>query len=266
MLEAFGIRWLDRRIGGFRAADKLVFYCDQHRDLLLRGQGALLAKSTVSPAPLTIDPPIAQSKDVDALRNRLGIASSTRVILFFGLIYPGKGLEYLLRAIATLRDRSVDALLLIVGQSGGVTSNASWNRACDEYLSRMKILAQELGLAGRARWVGHVAEADLGAWFGLSSVACLPFSTGIRANNSTFAVCAGHGIPVVTTTWDGIDSVFLEPDNGIQLVPCRSPGRLADALERILADPDRLAAMSLQIRTLFERHFSWRQFVDTLQS
>ena len=266
LLEALGIRYLDRRVGGFTAADRLVFYCNHHRNLQLRGQNRLLRKSVVTPAPLTVEASIAKPQEITALRSRLGISASTPVILFFGLIYPGKGIEDLLQALARLRDRAVDAALLLVGQSGGVTSNAVWNKACDDYVLQMKTLADNLGLQDRAHWAGHVKDAELGAWFGVSSVACLPFSGGIRANNSTFAVCAAHGIPVVTTTWDGIDSVFQGPDSGIELVPCQNPDRLADALEEVLADSERLSAMSRHIRTVFERYFSWSRFVDVLLS
>jgi glycosyltransferase involved in cell wall biosynthesis len=213
-----------------------------------------------------VEAPIAQPQELTALRSRLGISASTHVILFFGLIYPGKGIEDLLQALAKLRDRAVDAALLLVGQSGGVTSNAVWNKACDDYVLQMKTLTDNLGLQDRAHWAGHVDDAELGAWFGVSSVACLPFSGGIRANNSTFAVCAAHGIPVVTTTWAGIDSVFQEPDSGIELVPCKNPDRLADALEYVLADSERLSAMRRHIRTAFERYFSRSRFVDVLLS
>lgn len=206
-----GVRTVDWRIGGFADADRLVFYCSQHRDILLSASPHLHPKSFISPVPLTVAVREPSPTAVARIRQELNLGTDTKVVLFFGLIYPGKGIEDLLASIAILNERGHDSIAVIIGGSGGVTSDEQWNKTCDEYYERMKALTLDLRLSDRCRWIGHVDDTQLTNWFAISDVACLPFSGGIRSNNSTFAVCAAHGVPVVTTRWDGIDELFRSP-------------------------------------------------------
>jgi glycosyltransferase involved in cell wall biosynthesis len=73
------------------------------------------------------------------------------------------------------------------------------------------------------------------------------------------------GRPVVATRVGGIPEVVLDGETGL-LVPPSNPGALAEAIEGLLADPERAGAMGVAGRRRVEEHFGWHSVaLRTLQ-
>ena len=87
--------------------------------------------------------------------------------------------------------------------------------------------------AGTIEWWGH--SDDMPATLGRSHVVCLPsaYGEGIPKSLLEAAACAR---PIVTTDAPGCREVVSDGVNGL-LVPLKDPGALADALKRLIGDP-----------------------------
>ncbi len=158
-------------------------------------------------------------------------------ILFVGGMVPVKGVEGLLRAAARLQKQRRDWELELVG-------DGPQRQIYTE-------LAQELGLAGRVRFVGALSKPEVAQRMQGADFLVLP---SLWENLPCVALEAGCcGLPVVGTRVGGIPEV-IGPDNGILCTPS-DPGALAAALSDMLDrrgsfDRDRL---STRARGLYSR-------------
>jgi len=96
-------------------------------------------------------------------------------------------------------------------------------------------------------------RADMPAVLAQSTIVCLPsYREGVpKALLEALAV----GRPIVTTDAPGCREVVAPGENGL-LVPVRSVEPLADALERILKDPELARIMGERSRAMAEQQFS----------
>ena len=162
---------------------------------------------------------------------------------YAGHLYPWKGVDVLVRALALCRD--VDGLVV-----GG--------HPAEPDLERVRGLARSLDLDARIRFAGLVAPAEVGSWLVQTSALVLPNSaTAISSTYSSplklFEYLAA-GRPIVASDLPAFREVLDE--HTALLVPPDDPAALAGALQRLQADPalaDRLG------RTAFARadSYSW---------
>jgi glycosyltransferase involved in cell wall biosynthesis len=102
-----------------------------------------------------------------------------------------------------------------------------------------------------------------------ATVVCLPcvvVATGDRDGLPTSLLEAmALGAPVVSTAVGGIGELVLHEETGLT-VPERDPAALADALERLLADPELAAALADRARAHVEQRFSLERSVSGLRA
>lgn len=160
-------------------------------------------------------------------RNRIGLAQGWRIIVSVGYIHPLKGYRELLEAFVVAAQRNPDLHWVIVGQE----SLPGFQR---QLLERL----EAVGLSLRVHFLGVrpdvpqiLAAADL---FALAS-RDEPFGR-------VFAEASAAGLPVVGTSVGGIPEIIDDGETGI-LVPVGSSEAIAEAIQRVLADPARGMAM-----------------------
>jgi glycosyltransferase involved in cell wall biosynthesis len=73
----------------------------------------------------------------------------------------------------------------------------------------------------------------------------------------------GIGVPVVSTRLSGIPELVADGETGL-LVPPHGPQALANALERVLAEPEEAERRALRGRQHLERNFSLARYADQL--
>ena len=142
-------------------------------------------------------------------------------LLSIGRLTGQKGFDILLHAVALLRQRAVQFELTIVGEG--------------PQRAELESLTQELDLQESVRLAGSCSE---GACLGLMHSATV-FVLASRTEG-TPVVCMeamATGVPVVATAVGGIPEIIEHGVNGI-LIPPESPTDVADAIEKLLADPD----------------------------
>ena len=179
------------------------------------------------------------------LRKRLGVEGRP-VIGYYGRFAPFKCPDTLLESLAILRKRGhTDARLLLVGQPQE-EAYPGFAAGMEEIIARegLETAIVRTGFVGDVR--DYVRAADIVAVpsdlepFGRAVIEAMALARPVVGGNN-------GGIPEITT--DGVDAL---------LVPPRDPVALADALERLLDDPELRRKVAAAGRRTVERRFDMR--------
>ncbi len=171
--------------------------------------------------------------------------SATREIMYAGQLYPWKGVDTLLHAMALIPD----AHLTVLGGRG----------SDDPDLAACRHRADSAGIADRIDFAGFVPHAEVRKLIAGAGVAVLPLPDNLMAQYFTSPLklfdYMAAGTPIVATDLESVREVLTDGDNAL-LVPPGDPGALASAITRLLLNPglaDRLR------RTAFEQvsDFTW---------
>ena len=159
------------------------------------------------------------------------------VIAYVGHLTGGKGIYSLLDAASRLRSWNADVRYLLVGD--GKDSEG------------LKRLAEANGLKRQFVFIGRVA--DVAAPLAAADVFVLPsLSEGLsRALLEAMAM----GLPPVATDVSGTRDVIPDESYGL-VVPPGDPVALADALGKLVTDPDLRREMGRRARGRVVEHFS----------
>ena len=150
-------------------------------------------------------------------------------VLFVGIDWERKGGPDLLKAFERVLEAHPQARLRILGCAPRVSS------------PRIEVL-------------GKVPLAEVGRHFAESDVFCLP--SYFEPSATVFAEAMHHGLPVVSTFGGGTPDRVLDGETGY-LVRAGDVTALAEALLRLLQDPDRARAMGQAGLRLARDRFSW---------
>jgi glycosyltransferase involved in cell wall biosynthesis len=170
-----------------------------------------------------------------------------RYILFIGRINWKKGLDRLIRSLAWVRD---DVNVVVAGNDE------------DGYRAKVEQLAAHLGLTQRVFFVGAVDGAEKEKWLRDATVLALP-SYSENFGNVILEAMASR-CPVVVTPEVGLAAVVEEARSGI--VADGEPTRLADAFERILANPDLAADMGKRGQAVVRENFCWPAIAKQMEN
>ncbi len=169
---------------------------------------------------------------------------------YFGFMNESKGGETLMRALALLRTRGVNAAVLHIGGSTGDSdpTNAA-------YAQKLRTLGAELGCADAWHETGFLDEAAVSEGFAACTAVALPYRDGASYRRGTLMAALAHGAAIVTTAPRVSVPAFVDGASML-LTPPESPTALADALQRIFADADLRAHLQAGAAEL-SRLFAW---------
>jgi len=166
-------------------------------------------------------------------RADLGLPLDSTLIGTVARLDPVKRLDVWLQSVALLDDVHT----VIVG--------AGPERA------RLKALSEQLGLAERVHFVGQ--QDNVPAWLAALDIFALTSDWEGMSNALLEAMAAQ--LPVVATAVGGTPEVVVDGITGL-LVPPRDPDALAQAITRLLRDPDLRDRMGQAGRKRIKRYFS----------
>lgn len=206
------------------------------RPLLLIGEGSSNGVDGVGLAAK------AQAVDPSAVRSELGVSMDRFLVGFVGRITFDKGAAFLADAMQILEDRGVPISLVVVGDSE--------DAAADRHLRSSGAQVTTTG------WTDE-------PWKYIASMDVLVLPTKREGYPNVVLEANACGVPVVTTRATGaIDSV-VEGVTGLLVDVDDAPG-LADALERLHADPPLRSAMAKAARTRALSDFAPQRIWDGL--
>lgn len=164
-----------------------------------------------------------------------------------GLLFVGnsddsnKGARYLIEAAAILRDRGNGFHLTIVDRPDARTARS---------------MVRDLRLDGDVTFTGRLATDELVRAYNECQLAISPsLYEGFGLPAAEAMAC---GTPVVATTAGAFPEVIDDGETGVLVRPANA-GALADAIERLLADPARCRAMGAAGARRVASRFTWTQ-------
>ena len=242
-------------------SDQIIVLSSVHLATLAKLGPGIERKSVMIPAP----PLMRVSPDDGGLvrargRELLNVGPDDFVIVYFGRIYPQKGIETLLRAFHIVSAKRRNIHLVLVG--GGIDRHDS-HHFRSSYLGEMAQLASELNITQMVTWTGEFDwDSELPSLYLRASDLCvLPFNSGVMLNNSSFAMTASYGLPIITTKGETLEAPFIHEENVCLCAP-KKPDELAMAIEVLIEQPHvrkRLADGALR---LAQEWFSWERAIE----
>lgn len=156
------------------------------------------------------------------------------VILTFGLIGPGKGIEDGIKAMPAVAKKHPDALYVILG----ATHPNLIRHEGEKYREELEALVEELGVQDNVRFVNQYTEfEELLEWIGAADLYLTPYLNEAQITSGTLAYSYGAGKAVVSTPyWHAAE--ILSEERGC-LVKFSDPQSIADGITGLLDDPAR---------------------------
>jgi glycosyltransferase involved in cell wall biosynthesis len=191
-------------------------------------------------------------------RAALGVAKEEFLLIYYGYIYPGKGMETLIAAMHLLKQRAVPVRLLVVGGYGDHVGSADDQAQRQAYGQQIEELPERLGIAHEVIWTGPCPSDDerASALLYAADACVLPFDGGVHLNNSSFAAAAAHGLPIVTTRSATTEPAFRDGETAILCSP-KDPGALAAAIQALVRQPALQRRMRHGARAMAAQWFCW---------
>ncbi len=163
-----------------------------------------------------------------AVRESLGIDSHAEVVVAAGRHDFQKAHVDLIRAVALLAADRPNVLLLIAGRDGDQTNEMK------------AMIAASDGLDAHVRLLGYRSDvADL-----LAASDVMALSSRNEGTAGVALEAMGVGTPIVSTRLAGLEGILVNDHNAL-IVSVGAPGEMADAIGRVLDEPElaeRLAA------------------------
>jgi glycosyltransferase involved in cell wall biosynthesis len=217
----------------YRLARELETFCMRHADAVVTLAAGMKAdivargvrSDRVFVIPNAVDETFLQSDSEPIPLRRILDWSPTDVIVgLVSTLYPHEGVEYLVRAVAILRQRGHPVRLLIVGDG---TERRVLTRLVDE-----------LGLGPITSFTGRVPHADVRRYYAAIDVFVVPRTNDrvchlVTPLKPIEAMAAAR--PIVASAVGGLTEIIKDGITGV-LVPPESADALADAIEPLLYD------------------------------
>ena len=196
------------------------------------------------------------------LKEKLGLRGRS-IISTFGLVGPGKGLEYVIDAMPEVVAQHPEALYLIAGQ----THPELLRRHGEEYRNKLIAEVDGLGLADNVAFVDqYLQQQEVIELLLASDIYVTPYLDPNQITSGTLSYALGAGKAVVSTHY--LHAVEALADERGILVDFRSPEQLASAFITILDDP----ALKSRLETnayAYANEFTWPKtggrFLDTMR-
>lgn len=191
---------------GFRKATRIIAHTETAANEIATEVGIPRAKIHVIPHVQ-----LGESSDQASVIERNGM------VLFFGRIWPYKGLEYLIKAQPLINEAVPSASFVVAGAGGDV----------DVYREQM-VDPEKFTVINE-----YVSAAERTRLFREASLVALPYVEATQSGN--VALAATLGTTVVATAVGGLPEQVDDGRTGL-LVPPRDHVALADAVIRLLQD------------------------------
>lgn len=175
--------------------------------------------------------------DPDSHKEQFDVAGR-QVLLTFGLLSPGKGIEYAIEALPAIAGRHPQVVYIILG----ATHPNLVRDQGETYRLSLARLARRLGVADNVMFVNrYVDDSELHEYIAAADIYLTPYLNEAQITSGTLAYCFGAGKAVVSTPyWHAAE--LLAGGLGA-LVPFRNSAAIAEAINQLLDDGDALRAM-----------------------
>jgi glycosyltransferase involved in cell wall biosynthesis len=208
-------------------SDQLVVMARKGAEILRDTYGVTDAQVDLIPHGIP-DIPFADSEDSKA---QFGLGGR-KVLLTFGLLGPGKGIEHVIEALPEIVEQHPNAVYLVLG----ATHPHLVAREGEKYRLGLERLAEDCGVKEHVIFYNRfVSLEELTEFIRATDIYLTPYLNEAQITSGTLAYVFGAGKAVVSTPyWHARE--LLGNGRGI-LVPFRDPKAIAEGVCAFLNDP-----------------------------
>ncbi|HXF52630.1 MAG TPA: glycosyltransferase family 4 protein [Hyphomicrobiaceae bacterium] len=250
--------WLNRLTLGiqYRLCDHIFVHTEQMKSELV--QAFRVPREAVSVVRFGINEAVPNTALTPAeARERLGIASEERAILFFGNIAAYKGLEHLIEAFEHLVGSGGPYRLIVAGRA---------KKPSDPYVVDIRDRLARKSVRERSMVrMEFIPDDEVELYFKAADVTVLPYTRIFQSGVMFLAY--SFGLPVIATDVGSLREDVVEGETGFVCKP-EDPLALAAAIERYFASPlyRELERRRGQIRDYIRERHSWEAVAETTRN
>lgn len=183
------------------------------------------------------------------IRARHGLAIDTPVIVCVSRLVRRKGQDALIRALPKILQNHPDTRLLIVGKG--------------PYRPGLEKQAKRLGVADSVIFTGGVDYNDLPAYYNAADVFAMPartrgFGLDVEGLGIVYLEAQACAVPVIAGNSGGAPETVVDGKTGF-VVDGRKPQSIADAVGKLLDNPDYAQSMGAAGREHVCKHWTWAE-------
>jgi glycosyltransferase involved in cell wall biosynthesis len=183
------------------------------------------------------------------LRSELNIPSNHKIVATIGSVIPRKGQLLFADSASRLVLTTPDVTFIVVGDGSA------------EYMKLIQNNVKKLGLESNFHFLG--CRKDIPKI--LAGVDLLVIAADEEPFGRTVIEAMAAGIPVVSTKCGGPEEIILDGVTGL-LTPLKSPSAMAEAIKRILNNPDFSEALIKASKDRLFQKFTLQAYADNVQS
>lgn len=208
-------------------SDRLVVMAQKGLDILKKTYGVDEAMVDLIPHGI----PDIPFTDSNLSKKQFGIEGRT-VLLTFGLLGPGKGIEYVIEALPEIVRAHPEVVYVVLG----ATHPHLVAREGEKYRLGLERLAEDFGVKKHLVFFNRfVSLDDLSEFIKATDVYLTPYLNEAQITSGTLAYVFGAGKAVVSTPYWHAQELLA--DGLGTLVPFRDPGAIAQGVCSFLDDP-----------------------------
>lgn len=186
------------------------------------------------------------------IREKPGTVSDDKVIIFVGRAVQRKGVDYLIKAFALIKDE-IPHRLVIVGDG---PERPSWEK-----------LARDVDKSNRIEFTGWITDRELSDRYRTSSFFVLPAVYDKHGDTEGLGVvmieAMSYTKPVIASNVGGIADVVEDGVNGI-LVPTGNVAILAQAMKKLATDKALCLKMGTAAKKIVDERFNWDKITERM--
>ena len=241
-----------------RRSDRLIVMANKGAEILHDVYGITKSKVDVVAHGIP-DMPYADSS---LYKEQFGV-QGRQVLLTFGLLGPGKGIEHVIEALPDIVRRHPNVVYLVLG----ATHPHLVAHEGERYRLSLERLAEERGVKEHVIFYNrYVSLDDLKEFIGATDIYLTPYLNEAQVTSGTLAYVFGAGKAVVSTPYWHAQELLAE-DRGV-LVPFRDPKAIAEGVCGLLDDSARMARIRRDAYAM-GREMIWsavaRRYLDAFQ-
>jgi glycosyltransferase involved in cell wall biosynthesis len=180
-------------------------------------------------------------------------AGTRKLLLTFGLLGPGKGIEHVIRALPSIAAAHLDVTYMVVGATHPNLKRHEGER----YRESLEQLAHDLNVSSNVVFHDRfVTQEELEVFLMAADVYVTPYPNIEQICSGTLAYALGCGNAVVSTPYWHAEELLAD-GRGV-LVPVGKPEVIAEAVTGLLSDPKRRLAMQQRAHA-FGRQMIWSE-------
>ena len=168
------------------------------------------------------------------------------VLTHFGLFYPGKGAETILKAVAELKKEYDNCQLMMLG--------GKW-RGEEDYYQGLKEQAQKLGIDEKIFWTGYLPAEEVSKYLSVTDIFLVPYDMGVSIRRGSYMAGLAHGLPIIST-FSNLESEYIKDGENIVLVPPMDPVALKEKILELVKDSNKRKRLGEGAKRLTEE-FHW---------